>query len=84
MVRIIFPEASKPLYKDIPDVKSVFEKRTIPSLPATLVCTEKGAGVNLLSVDGRSDNVLFYGRDPELLRWVNDLFLFYWVLAKPH
>ena len=81
-LRFLFDERSKQYYANIPEVKGVFEKRVIPFIPAILLITEKYAGVNLLSIDGRADNAIFYGKDPTFLRWANDLFLYYWEQGK--
>jgi predicted transcriptional regulator len=55
------------------------EKRSLSiSIPATIVCTEKMAGVSLLLIDGRADYALFYGKDPTFLKWASDLFLYFW------
>jgi predicted transcriptional regulator len=36
-----------------------------------------------VDVDGRSDYALFYGKDPQFLKWATDLFLYYWNQGKP-
>ena len=77
-IRLLFDENCRNFFENISDIKNVFEKRVVSSIPATLVISEKYAGVNLLSIDGRGDNAIFYGKDPALLRWANDLFLYYW------
>jgi predicted transcriptional regulator len=81
-MRLMFEEDNRKLFENIPDVKDTFEKRVIPKIPATLVLNEKFAGVNLLSVDGRADNAVFYGSDLAFLKWATDLFLYYWEQGK--
>ena len=82
--RLIFHESLLPLYKPVPEETRFVEKRMLEtSIPATLVCTEKEAGVSLLSIDGRADYALLYGKDPQFLKWATDLFLHYWNQAKP-
>ena len=81
-IRLMFDESSMQFFEKIPDVKGVFEKRVIPTIPAVLIMNEKYAGVSVLSIDGRSDNAVFYGSDPVFLRWAGDLFLYYWEQGK--
>jgi predicted transcriptional regulator len=81
-IRLVFDESNRKFFENIPEVKGIFEKRVIPIMPATMVLNEKFAGVNLLSIDGRTDNAVFYGKDPAFLRWATDLFLYYWELGK--
>jgi predicted transcriptional regulator len=81
-IRLMFEEDSRKLFENTPDVKGIFEKRVIPTIPATLVLNEKFAGVNLLAVDGRADNAVFYGSDSAFMKWATDLFLFYWEQGK--
>ena len=80
--RLLFDESCSKFYENIPEIKDVFEKRVIPATPAILIISEKFAGINMLSIDGRGDNVVFYGKDPALLKWANDLFLHYWDQGK--
>ena len=81
--RLIFQESLLPLYKPVPGEERFIEKRSLSeNIPATLVVTEKVAGVSFLSIDGRPDYALFFGKDPAFLRWTHDLFLYYWERAK--
>jgi predicted transcriptional regulator len=59
------------------------EKRTFPSIPCTILCTEKEAGVGLMSTEGRIDYTGFFSKDPMFVTWARDLFLHYWNLGKP-
>jgi predicted transcriptional regulator len=81
--RLIFHESLLPLYKPVPGEEKFIEKRSLSeNIPATLLVTEKVAGVSFLSIDGRPDYALFFGQDPAFLRWTHDLFLYYWERAK--
>jgi len=77
-LRLIYPEGRRSTFSDVHEVPDLIEKRTLPKIPVNLVCTDKGAGVSLLSIDGRPDAALFFGRDEAFVRWANDLFLYYW------
>jgi predicted transcriptional regulator len=77
-LRFMTDEKSAKYYQTIPEIKNVVEKRVVPTLPAILLLTEKFGGVNLLSIDGRADNAVFYGKDPAFMKWATDLFLHYW------
>jgi predicted transcriptional regulator len=81
-IRLMFDESNRKLFENVPDIKGILEKRVIPIMPATLVLNEKFAGVNMLSIDGRTDNAVFYGKDPAFLTWATDLFLYYWEQGK--
>ncbi|HUJ84610.1 MAG TPA: hypothetical protein VLV84_03295, partial [Candidatus Acidoferrales bacterium] len=58
------------------------EERTLTTIPAIIVCTEKEAAVCLLSAEGRADYAGFFGTDPLFRKWVNDLFLYFWNTGK--
>lgn len=81
-VRVMFHESLIPAYMGKIEVLGNFEMRTLSEVPAFMVCTEKAAGINLLSYDGRPDYLLFYGRDPKLIQWATDLFQYYWDKGK--
>jgi predicted transcriptional regulator len=81
-VKLLFDEIGRKYFESLPEMKGVFEKKVIPLIPVTLVMNEKIAGINLLSIDGRGDNAIFYGNDSKLLRWATDLFLYYWEQGK--
>ena len=78
--RVICPESSRNLFKDLPVVKGQIESKVVPEIPIRLICTEWVAGVNFYSIDGRADNALFYGTDPKCIAYVKDLFEYYWRL----
>ena len=82
--RMLFHESLLPLYKPTLEEARIVEKRTLSeAIPATMVVTEKMAGVSLLAADGRADYALFYGWDPNFMRWTHDLFLYFWERGKP-
>ncbi len=81
-LRLLFDEKARKHFDSLPEMKGMFEKKIIPVIPVTLVMNEKNAGINLLSIDGRGDNAIFYGDDPKLLRWATDLFTYYWEQGK--
>jgi predicted transcriptional regulator len=81
-IKFLFDERSLHYYQNAQEIKGVFEKRVIPFLPVTMLITEKVAGINLLSIDGRADNAIFYGKDLTFLKWATDLFLYYWEQGK--
>lgn len=81
-IRLLFEEHSIPYYQNIPDIKGKLEKRVVPAIPALMLINEKIASLNMLSIDGRADNAIFYGKDPKFLKWANDLFLYYWEQGK--
>ena len=81
--RVLFHESLLPQYEPALEEMDIIEKRTLSEkIPATMVVTEKVAGVSFLSIDGRPDYVLFYGQDPNFMKWANDLFLYYWERGK--
>lgn len=81
-IRALFEERNLSYYQKIPETKGVVEKRVINQIPATLLISEKSAAINIMSIDGRSDTALFYGKDPSFLRWTKDLFNYYWEQGK--
>jgi len=80
-VKLIFDEASRQFYEKMPQKTNV-EKRVTPTIPAIMVISEKYAGINLLSMDNRADNMILYGMDPKILKWAHDLFFYYWEQGK--
>jgi predicted transcriptional regulator len=83
-MRLLLDERSEPLFSHVPEIKGILEKRVVPVLPVAMVMSEKYAGINMHSIDGRTDNAIFYGKDPTFLKWVSDLFLYYWEQGKRH
>jgi predicted transcriptional regulator len=81
-IKLLFDESCSKYYEDVAEVKGIVEKRAIAKIPAILIINEKCAGINMFSVDGRADNAIFFGSDSTLLKWANDLFLYYWEQGK--
>jgi len=80
-VKLLFDENSRKFYDNIPERRN-FEKRVVPTIPAIMLINEKLAGINILSTDKRGDSMVLYGSDPKLLRWADDLFLYFWEQGK--
>jgi predicted transcriptional regulator len=74
--RFLFPKRFVTARK--PETASAIEWRSIEDLPASIILTEKGAGVCFPLVGGKVDYAGFGGRDPVFINWVKDLFLYYW------
>ena len=74
LIKAIFEEHNLQYYQKIPETKGVLEKKIVNQIPATMLISEKSAAINLVSIDAREDNVLFYGTDPTFLGWAKDLF----------
>lgn len=58
------------------------ERRVIASIPGLLSITEKEGFFALLSKDGKLSSSGFFGSDPQFMKWVNDVFLYYWDKTK--
>ena len=54
------------------------ERRVLSTIPALVVITDKEALVSFLSMDGKIDYSGFFGSDPKFMKWITDLFLYYW------
>ena len=80
-VKLLFDENSRKFYYNTPEKRN-FEKRAVPTIPAIMLINEKMAGINILSTDKRGDNMVLYGSHPKLLKWADDLFLYFWEQGK--
>jgi predicted transcriptional regulator len=80
-VKLLFDENSRKFYDNIPEKRN-FEKRVVPTIPAIMLINEKMAGINILPTDKRGDSMVLYGSDPKLLKWANDVFLYFWEQGK--
>ena len=80
-VKLLFDENSSKFYDNIPETRN-FEKRVVPTIPAIMLINEKLAGISILSTDKRGDSMVLYGNDPKLLKWADDLFLYFWEQGK--
>lgn len=58
------------------------EERTLSSIPAIIVCTEKEAAICFLSNEGRADFAGFVGKDEMFKKWVSDAYLHFWKSGK--
>ena len=58
------------------------EERTLPEIPAIIVCTENEAAICLLSAEGRADYAGFFSKDSTFKRWASDLFIYFWSNGK--
>ncbi|MBN1861085.1 MAG: helix-turn-helix domain-containing protein [Candidatus Thermoplasmatota archaeon] len=58
------------------------EVRGLSDIPAIIGVTEKEATIGFRLVDGRTDYVVFHGKDTQFLNWVKDVFLYYWEKGK--
>jgi predicted transcriptional regulator len=58
------------------------ERRVAPSIPALVVVTEKEAFVSFLAIDGSLVHSGFFGSNPAFMRWITDLFLYFWDQTK--
>jgi predicted transcriptional regulator len=66
-----------------PPVKlSNLENRTLSEPPAIMAVTEKEGVICFRFTEGRVDYAGFFGRDPEFLSYVKDLFLYCWNKGK--
>ena len=71
------------LLDKIPPIKiSNVEIRGVKEIPAIMASTEKAATMCFRFNNGRLDYGGFYGTDPAFLRWIKDLFEYYWQNAK--
>jgi predicted transcriptional regulator len=80
-VKLLFDENSRKFYDNIPEKRN-FEKRVVPTIPAIMLINEKMAGISILSTDERGDRMVLYGSDSKLLKWADDLFLYFWEQGK--
>ncbi len=58
------------------------ERKLFPSIPAIIIATEKEATISLPFLNGQMYHAAFFGNDEQFLKWVNDLFLYYWNQGK--
>ncbi len=83
-LRMLLPESFIPEQEALPpSSRFPIEMRVLPVVCASMVMTEKEAGVSLPRIDGKFDLVGFYGNDESFLRWTGDLFRNQWEKAKP-
>lgn len=58
------------------------ERRVIASVPGLLSITEKEGFFALISKDKKLSSSGFFGSDPQFMKWVTDVFLYYWGNTK--
>jgi len=82
-LKFIVPEKRFAVFPSITEPIKNLETRCLASLPVVIIATEKEAGICFGQKNGKVDYSGFFGRDPMFHAWVKDLFLYYWVKAKP-
>lgn len=60
------------------------ERRYLSDVPAIILASEKEASISLPLFDGNMHHASFFCNDAESLRWVNELFCYYWENAKKY
>lgn len=65
----------------VPAEKNV-ERQVLSEIPGILLATEKEAFFTLFTLKGEIGNSGFLGNDPLFLKWINDLFAYYWRLSR--
>lgn len=80
-LRSIFCENVRESKISLPSGKNV-ERKLLPAVPVIMIISEKEASVSFPRLDGNVDYPSFFGTDSTFLKWVNDLFLYYWEQAK--
>ena len=80
-VKMLIPESFLPTAIPLAKAQN-YKVRGLSDIPAIMAVTEKEAAVCFRFIGGRVDYAGFYGKDPILLNWVRDLFLFYWDKGK--
>jgi len=58
------------------------ERRVMASIPGLFTITEKEGFFALLSIDGKLSSSGFFGSDSQFMKWVTDVFLYYWDKTK--
>ena len=71
----------KPSEIKVPSEKNV-ENRVLSDIPGIVLITEKEAGICLFLLNGETGRSALFGSDPLFLKWVNDLFIYYWDQGK--
>ena len=80
-LRSIFCENIRETKVNLPSGKNV-ERKLLPEVPVIMIISENEASISFPRLDGNVDFPSFFGSDPSFLKWVNDLFLYYWEQAK--
>ena len=80
-LRSIFCENVREIKVNLPSGKNV-ERKLLPEVRVIMIISENEASISFPRLDGNVDFPSFFGSDPCFLKWVNDLFLYYWEQAK--
>jgi predicted transcriptional regulator len=62
----------------LPGMERAVEWRAIEYIPANIVISEKEAGISFYLPEGKTDYAGFFGKDPEFMNWVKEMFQYYW------
>jgi predicted transcriptional regulator len=80
-LRSIFNENIREAKSSLPKGKNV-ERKLLPRVPVIMIISEKEASISFPRLDGNIDFPAFFGTDSTFLKWITDLFLYYWERAK--
>jgi predicted transcriptional regulator len=80
-IRSIFDEKVRNQNTNLPSGKSV-ERKLLPNVGIIIMTSEKEASVSFQRLDANVDFPSFFGSETVFLKWVNDLFLFFWEKGK--
>lgn len=81
-LRFINPEQLSPTYPKYMLTERTIERRTFNNFDFGILAAEKEAMLALPFMDGTPNPSGFFGHGPVFLKWVHDLFLYYWDQAK--
>lgn len=81
--RFLFPGRFIPSKELSPSIAKNVEWRGLENAPVTLVLTDKEAAISFCSVSGKVDYTGFIGKDEAFLKWIAELFNFYWEKGTP-
>ena len=80
-LRSIFAEDIKESKASLPAGKTV-ERKLLPTVPVIMIISEKEGSISFPKIDGNIDFQSFFGSDTAFMRYVTDLYRFYWEQAK--
>jgi predicted transcriptional regulator len=81
-LKFLIPENSTLANVNPTEMTRNLEVKYLSELPALVVLTEKEGSICLRQIGGRMDYAGFFGKQPDFLNWVKDLFLYYWRKGK--
>ncbi len=76
--RFLFNRKYIPTTPTFAGIERAVEWRAIEDIPVNFVMSEKEAGISFCLPDGKTDYAGFIGGDPTFLKWVRELFEYYW------